>query len=174
MNHTDHVNLLRDGILEGYGTWADFGSGTGAFTLALADLLGPDGIIHSIDKDANALRAQADEMHRRFPATTLTTHAQDYTHSINLPKLGGIVAANTLHFHRDALRVVNLIKSYLKVDGRMIVVEYNIDAGNYAVPHPISFVRWQRLATDAGFAHTQLLMTRPSRFLSGIYSAVSW
>jgi SAM-dependent methyltransferase len=174
MNHTDHVNLLRDGVLAGGGTWADFGSGAGAFTLALAELLGSRGVIHSVDKDAGALHVQADEMRRRFPAITLHTYAHDYTHPLDLPKLDGIVAANTLHFHRDALRVLRVLKGYLKDDGRVIVVEYNIDSGNYAVPHPISFVRWQRLAHGAGFAHTKQLRTRPSRFLHEIYSAASW
>ncbi len=177
MNHTDHVNLLRDGVPTGnagHSIWADFGSGTGAFTLALADLLGSEGIIHSIDTNADALRTQANEMRRRFPDVLLTTHTHDYTRPIALPKLDGIVAANTLHFQRDALRVLRVLKSYLKEGGRMVVVEYNIDVGNYAVPHPISFTRWQRLANDAGFAHTELLMTRPSRFLREIYSAASW
>ena len=40
MNHTDHVNLLREGISEPGGVWAEFGSGSGAFTMALAELLG--------------------------------------------------------------------------------------------------------------------------------------
>ena len=51
MNHNDHVNLLRKGIPEKGGLWADLGSGTGAFTLALADLIGSTGHIYSIDKD---------------------------------------------------------------------------------------------------------------------------
>ena len=42
MNHEDHVRLLRKGIVEPGGVWADFGSGAGAFTLALADLLGTE------------------------------------------------------------------------------------------------------------------------------------
>ena len=37
MDHTDHVNLIRAGVSTG-GVWADFGSGGGAFTLALADV----------------------------------------------------------------------------------------------------------------------------------------
>jgi len=40
MKHTEHVNLLRRGIPAPGGVWADFGSGTGAFTLALAELTG--------------------------------------------------------------------------------------------------------------------------------------
>ena len=177
MNHTDHVNLIRGGVPTGDNqTWADFGSGTGAFTLALADVFGPNATIHSIDCDAGALRTQADEMRRRFPQVTLQTHAHDYTRPFDLPKLDGIIAANTLHFQRDAdkPRLVRLLKNYLREGGRMIVVEYNIDAGNYAVPHPLPFSAWQMLARDVGFAHTELLTTRPSRFLREIYSAVSW
>ncbi|HTD19791.1 MAG TPA: class I SAM-dependent methyltransferase, partial [Ktedonobacteraceae bacterium] len=58
MNHEDHVRLLRKGIAEPGGAWADFGSGTGAFTLALADLLGTEGSIYSVDKDRGALKEQ--------------------------------------------------------------------------------------------------------------------
>jgi len=43
MEHADHVFLLREGVMDAGETWADFGSGTGAFTLALADLLGVGG-----------------------------------------------------------------------------------------------------------------------------------
>ena len=39
MNHDDHVRLIREGVLGGGIAWADLGSGSGAFTLALADLL---------------------------------------------------------------------------------------------------------------------------------------
>ncbi len=52
-------------------------------------------------------------------------------------------------------------------------MEYNIDQGNFAVPYPVPYGAWEKLAQAVGFAHTQLLMTRPSRFLHEIYSAVS-
>ena len=58
MNHNDHKQLLQKGILEPGGVWADLGSGTGAFTLALADLIGPVGHIYSVDRDRNSLREQ--------------------------------------------------------------------------------------------------------------------
>ncbi|MCB0100226.1 MAG: methyltransferase domain-containing protein, partial [Caldilineaceae bacterium] len=67
MNHTDHVNLLRNGIPAAGGVWADFGSGCGAFTLALAELLGPNGEIFSVDQDGAALRAQEQAMRHQFP-----------------------------------------------------------------------------------------------------------
>jgi SAM-dependent methyltransferase len=175
MNHTDHINLLRGGVTTTGGVWADFGSGTGAFTLALAELVGPGGTVHSVDRDSGALRTQAGEMRRRFPHVALHTYAHDYTRPLALPPLDGIVAANTLHFQRDAdkLRIVRLLRGYLREGGRMVIVEYNVDAGNYAVPHPLPSDAWQTLAAGAGFAQSKLLATRPSRFLREIYSAVS-
>jgi len=176
MNHTDHVNLIRGGVPAGHNQiWADFGSGQGAFTLALADVLGAGATIHSIDRDAHALRTQAGEMQRLFPGVKLLTYSHDYTRPLDLPKLDGIVAANTLHFHREAdkARIVRLFKRYVREGGAMVIVEYNIDAGNYAVPYPLPFPAWQALARDAGWAQTERLATRPSRFLHEIYSAVS-
>ncbi len=58
MDHTDHTNLLRDGIATPGGVWADFGAGAGAFTLALADLLGPGAEIVAIDRDASRVEPQ--------------------------------------------------------------------------------------------------------------------
>lgn len=174
MNHTDHVNLLRRGIHRTGGVWADFGSGTGAFTLALAELIRPGGEIHSVDTDAGALRRQADAMQQRFPRIALRTYPHDYTRPLALPPLDGLVAANTLHFHRDQAAIVRLLKRYLKEGGRVLIVEYNITTGNLAVPHPLPLAAWQALAERCGFVHTELLATRPSRFLTEIYSAASW
>ena len=71
MNHQDHIYLLRKGIPNPGGTWADLGSGRGAFTLALADLIGPTGHIYSVDRDSSALRDQEKAMRAQFSATTV-------------------------------------------------------------------------------------------------------
>lgn len=172
MDHTDHVNLLRGGVTPG-GVWADFGSGTGAFTLALADLIGPTGVIESVERDEYGLKQQARSMRDRFPDTIVHYHVADFTQPIDLPPLDGLIIANALHFQRQPAPVVKLIKSYLKPAGRLIIVEYNVEQGNSAVPYPVSFQRWAPLAQQAGFTRTRLLATRPSRFLTEIYSAVS-
>ncbi len=182
MNHDDHVALIRGGVEASGGVetrggvWADLGSGTGAFTLALADLIGPSGEIYSIDRDAAALKIQERSMRDRFPDAIVHYRAADFTRPIrdSVPTLDGLVMANALHFHRNVEPIVRLARSYLKSSGRLIVVEYNIEQGNSAVPFPISFSMWERLAQHCGFAKTRLLMTRPSRFLKEIYSAVSW
>jgi len=174
MNHDDHVALLRGGIETIGGVWADFGSGAGAFTLALADLIGPAGVIYSIEQDEYALKQQERSLRERFPNTIVHYRLADFIRPMDLPPLDGIVMANALHFHRNQEPIVQLLKSYLRPQGRFIVVEYNIEEGNSAVPYPVSYRIWEELAPRCGFTHTQLLMTRPSRFLKEIYSAISW
>jgi ubiquinone/menaquinone biosynthesis C-methylase UbiE len=173
MEHADHVNLLRRGIPGPGGIWADFGSGAGAFTQALADLIQPTGTIYSIDRDGSALQAQERQMKLRFPDVKVYYRKANYAHPLQLPPLDGIIAANTLHFLQDKEAVLALFYDYLKPAGRMILVEYNIEKGNYAVPYPLPYPAWERLAKRSGFAVTQLLVTRPSSFLREIYSALS-
>ena len=173
MNHSDHVTLLRDGIPEPGGVWAELGSGNGAFTLALAELLGPAAHIYSVDKKKNRLRRQEREVRERFPGTRLETITADYTRPLNLPPLDGLVMANALHFQHHKDGVLQLIYNYLRPGGRLILIEYNVDRGNFWVRHPLSYPTWERLAARNGFVGTRLLQTRPSSFLREIYSAVS-
>jgi len=173
MTHEDHLALLRGGIPTPGGIWADLGSGTGAFTLALGDLIGPEGIIYSVDKDQGALREQERLMRARFPGAAVHYVVGDFTRPLDLPPLDGVVMANSLHFVRDKEAVVQLVRGYLRPGGRLILVEYNTDRGNMWVPHPLSYGTWQALAGRNGFAETRLLTTVPSRFLGEIFSAVS-
>jgi ubiquinone/menaquinone biosynthesis C-methylase UbiE len=172
MDHRDHVNLIRPGVV---GTvWGDFGAGSGAFTLALSEILGPGGEIHAVDRDSGALKANRREMHRRFPAVSVQYHEQDFTQAMDLPPLDGIVMANSLHFQRDHSTALEHVKRFLSPGGRIVVVEYNIEDANFAVPHPVPYRLWESLASGSGLRHTELMMRRPSRFLREIYSAVSW
>ena len=174
MDHTDHVRLLRDGIPGAGGAWADLGSGAGAFTLALADLIGISGRIYSIDRDEDALDDQKRAMQARFHAVAVNYVAADFTLPLTLPPLDGAIMANALHFVRDKEAVVRGIHALLRPGGRLILVEYNADRGNAWVPYPLSYSSWESLARRSGFAQTRLLATTPSRFLGEIYSAVSF
>jgi ubiquinone/menaquinone biosynthesis C-methylase UbiE len=156
------------------GVWADLGSGAGAFTLALAELIGPDGVIYSVDKDKGALAEQGLTMAARFPRVRLQARVADFTKPLDLPPLDGIVMANSLHFVRDKDKVLGLVKGYLKPEGRLLLVEYNVDSGNMWVPHPLSFGTWEKLAKRVGFGTTRLLTTQPSRFLGEMFAAESY
>ena len=174
MNHQDHVGLLARGITQGEGgAWADLGAGTGAFTLALADLIGPHGVIHAIDRDRGALAELRTAFVSAVPQAELRVQVADFTRRLELSDLDGIVMANSLHFVEDKTRVLALVRGYLKSGGRLILVEYDSDRGNTWVPHPLSFETWKDLASEAGFVDTRRLATVPSRFLHRIYSALS-
>lgn len=175
MNHQDHVRLIKDGIHQPDGVWADFGSGRGAFTLALADLLKREAQIYSIDQDWFALQQQKLAMRRQFPEMQVVYQRGDFTKPMTLSALDGIVMANALHFvpHGQKGVTLQLLQGYLKDNGRLIVVEYNVDEGNRWVPYPFSWRTWHQLATESGFGETRVLATRPSSFLGEIYAAVS-
>jgi ubiquinone/menaquinone biosynthesis C-methylase UbiE len=174
MNHTDHVSLLRPANLPKGGIYADFGAGDGAFTLALRELVDPEATIYAVDRDGAALRRLKKSHHARFGAVdNLTLLPMDFSRPLELPPLDGIVMANSLHFFRDKERILHHVRGFLKPNGLLLLVEYNVDQGNLWVPYPLSFETFQALAPPAGFSEPRLLARLPSRFLREFYSAVA-
>ncbi|TMD98140.1 MAG: class I SAM-dependent methyltransferase [Chloroflexi bacterium] len=165
MKHDDLVDLIRDGVAgERGGRWADLGAGEGAFTRALADLLGPEASIVAVDRDASALRGLGGN---------IETRVADFTRPLDLHDLDGVLMANSLHFVRDKQPVLESVRRMITPGGRLIVVEYGADRGNPWVPYPFVYARWEKIAAQAGFRKTRLLKTVPSRWLGSMYSAVS-
>lgn len=177
MDHADHVGLLRAALVDAAGgeRWADIGAGTGAFTLAMADLLGPGATIVALDRDATALEANARAMAARFPTVRLETIVADLTDPPDLAPLDGLVAANSLHFvPRDRqVAVVRRLAALVRPGRRFVVVEYDADRGNPWVPNPFSFETWRGMAEIAGLGDTTRIGLVPSRFLRAIYAAAS-
>src|SRR6266446_1906681 len=145
LNHSDLVDLIRDGVGERGGRWADLGAGEGAFTLALADVLGQDAHITAIDKDARALEAVAGRFGVRVA---------DFTRPLDLHDLDGVLMANSLHFVRDKQPVLGAVHGMLRPGGRLIIVEYGADRGNPWVPYPFTYERREAIAARAGFKGT--------------------
>jgi SAM-dependent methyltransferase len=175
VNHSDHVALLRPGVgrPSAGAIWADFGAGDGAFTLALAELLGPGATILTVDRDRRALERGAAEVARRYPAVKTIPTVVDFTDSLDFPPLDGIVMANALHFIRSKEPLLSRLRAYLKPEGRFLLVEYNADRGNPWVPFPLSYPTWAGLARQVGFSRVELLGRVPSRFLGEIYSSLA-
>lgn len=175
MNHADHVSLLKPADLPVGGTWADLGAGSGAFTLALREIVGPHANIYAVDKDQRGFR-ELEKDHRERFTTSQNVHTvrADFTGPLSLPPLDGILMANSLHFFKDKLKVLRHVRSFLKLNGALLLVEYNVDSGNRWVPYPLSFDTFQDLVPRAGFSEPRLLATMPSRFLNQFYSAVAY
>ena len=176
MNHADHLNLIRNGIPDPGGTWAELGSGRGAFTLALAELVGPAGIIYSIDQNGGVLNEQKGAIERRFGDQQPEMHywKADFTQQLELHSLDGVLMANSLHFQRYKKPVLALIFDYLYPGGNLVLVEYNLYHGNTWVPYPIPYEEWENLITEVGFVGTRMIGRRPSRTMREIYSAVCY
>ena len=175
MDHNDHVNLLRPANLPHGGVYADFGAGSGAFTLALRELIGLDATIYAVDKDKSSLRTLENSHRARFDTTrNLILLPNDFSRLLDLPPLDGVVMANSLHYFRDKEKLLRHVWEYLKPNGAVLLVEYNVDYGNLWVPHSLSFQTYRSLALSAGFTEPRLLATHPSRFLKEFYSAAAY
>lgn len=174
MDHNDHVNLLRPANLSQGGIYADFGAGDGAFTLALRELVGPEAVIYAVDRGGAALRRLKKSHHTRFGGDdNLNLLPRDFSRPLDLPTLDGIVMANSLHFFREKEGILHHVRGFLKPNGLLLLVEYNVDDGNLWVPYPLSFETFQALAPRAGFDEPRFLARIPSRFLREFYSAAA-
>lgn len=173
MNHSDHVNLLRPADLKPGGSWADLGAGSGAFTLALRELVGAEADIYAVDKDRARLNELVHEYRVRFgDSNRLHILAADFSRALDLPAPDGILMGNSLHFFKDKEKVLRHVRTFLKPNGLLLLVEYNVDRGNLWVPYPLSFETFRALAPRVGFSEPRLLAKHPSSFLREFYSAV--
>ena len=136
MRHSEMVELIRDGCDVG-GTWAELGAGTGNFTWALRELIGPQGTIVAIDRDPRAIQQLQQRIARAGKGATIQPIQADFTRPLNLPLLDGILMANALHFIRKQVATVKKLASYLRVGGHFLVVEYDVCFTRPWIPFPL-------------------------------------
>ena len=162
------VALIRGGVTTPGGTWADFGAGTGNFTAALRDLLGPEATLYAVDVDGRAL----ERLRGRLPGARAI--AADFRHPLALPPLDGALLANALHWVAAGEQAATLrrLAGSLRTGGRLLVVEYETRRATGAVPYPVPFERFRALAAEAGLAHVERIGTRRSPRTGGtMYAA---
>jgi ubiquinone/menaquinone biosynthesis C-methylase UbiE len=163
MDHAEMVTLIRAGVPEPGGVWADLGAGTGNFTWALAELLGAAGTIHALDRDARAIAAQSARLASEPPPATVRPRQADVTRPLELPVLDGVLMANLLHFVRDQEGLLRRLAGHLRPGGRLLVVEYEQAFPIPWVPHPVPFARLGALGAAAGFGAVDKVGERRSR-----------
>jgi len=173
VNHEDHLRLIRDGVAGAGSRWLELGAGEGAFTLALADLLGPAGRITAMDRDARALGQMLQAVAARFPATQVEPIVGDFRAALPAGEFDGLLAANSLHFVTDPGAVLREAATRIRPGGRVVVVEYDADRGNPWVPHSFSSHRFPAIAAAAGLIGAREIGRVPSRFLGAIYGAMA-
>ena len=169
MTPAQRVELIRPGILSAGGTWADLGAGSGAFTGALARLLGPGALIYAVDRDRQALRgltrlASAD-------AARVVPVEADFTDEVSLPPLDGALCANSLHFQADACRALQNAVRWLRPGALLLIVEYDQPRANPWVPYPLPWSACADVARRAGLEGARLLGRMPSAYHGSMYAA---
>lgn len=177
VNTRDAIGLIARAIPREPGIWADLGAGSGTFTRALAQLLGPGGRIYAVDRQAGVVS----ELARRgsIDRVEVIPVAADFSRAFELPGaratgLDGILLANALHFLPDAEAVLaSLVGEWLRVGGRIVLVEYDRRTASRWVPYPIPVSRLPALATAAGLSALTVIATRPSAFSGILYAAMA-
>jgi ubiquinone/menaquinone biosynthesis C-methylase UbiE len=169
MKITEATALIRTPLIEWARpqSWCDLGSGSGTFTMALAQLLAPSSTIYAVDLDQRALERipdQRDGVEIRKIVTDLQSS------SLRLPSVDGILMANTLHFIQEQQV---FLRRLLSVADRFLIVEYQRIKPNPWGPYPVGFEKLRQLFTEAGVERVEKVATRPSLFGSTMYSALA-
>lgn len=149
--------------------WADLGAGKGLFTTALSKSLAPGSTIYAIDTDKKVLNKI--EVNKNISLQLINA---DFVHdSLPFESLDGILMANSLHFVEDKHSFLKHLKLKLKPEGKLILVEYDMDKPNPWVPYPISFISLQALVAEAGFHTVSKIGEEPSVYnRANIYAAL--
>ena len=178
MTHTEAVAFLA-AAGPFHGTWADVGAGSGTFSRALAELVGPGGAVIAIDRDERALarlEAHGTESDTAFaPITAITGDMHDLAFLMPLKEndaVDGFLFANVLHYTRTPEAVLAQAAALLKPDGRVVVIEYERRMPNPWVPHPLPLARLAAVATRAGLTTPREVARRASSYHREMYCAV--
>jgi len=171
MTLQDAITLIKNKniVSEKENTWADLGCGSGLFTYALASFLNQGSLIYAVDKNITSFKSLSSSK-----SLTIKPIELDFEKSI-LPfsNLDGIIMANSLHFVKDKSIFLEKMKSYLKINGCFLIVEYDTEFPNRWVPYPVSFSNLKELFSNAGFAPVIKLNEKPSLFnRANLYSAI--
>jgi trans-aconitate methyltransferase len=158
MDIDDAAQLIGPGLkLSGIKqSWADLGCGKGLFTRALARLLAEGSVVHAVDQVVQHIESGVN-------GRSICFHRFDFIRQhLPLDPLDGIVMANSLHFVEDKTALLSRLKHNLKPQGQLLIVEYDLAAGNQWVPFPIRFRVLQTLLSEQGFNNIRKIGERNS------------
>ena len=110
-------------------TVADIGTGTGYFVPHLSEAVGDSGRVLALDISIKMI----EYVKETNPSTKNLTNVQARVVLPDNPHLPGagvdrILIVNTWHHIRDRIAYARTLSQSLKTDGRVIIVDYNLDA----------------------------------------------
>lgn len=137
--------------------WTDLGCGSGTFTYALANCLEAGSTIYAVDKKMPSL----------VPANNINIQCIGADiEAIVFPNqvLDGILMANSFHYIKNKSSLIQRLQSFLKSNGRFLIVEYDMNKPNRWVPFPITFRELLLLFKNNGFDNIEKIGDRTSIF----------
>lgn len=149
-------NVRHFGFKEGMHV-ADFGSGSGAYTLALATLVGRSGVVYAVDIQRDLLtRIQNNATQEGHENVEIIWGDIESSESIGIKDglLDGVVLANTLFQVEDKIAAIKEAWRVLKPGGILAVIDWTDSFGGLGPQqnHVITQTEATLICTDNGFA----------------------
>lgn len=150
-------------------TWADLGSGDGTFTKALASHLGAGSQIIALDRDAQALN----RIPSSYEGVQISTQVGEMTQiPSEMPKLHGILMANSFHYIQDKKAFIQYWESAFGATPAFLIVEYDTSRSNSWVPYPIRPAKLSQLFQEMSYRNIVKLREIPSLYHNKIYATI--
>lgn len=177
MTPADAITLLAPAVAGTGGTWLDLGAGAGTFTRALASLLGGTGRVVAVERDPAALQAlrllaREAELEGRVEVLEGDLQAVDRVPGIHERRYDGALLANVLHFLAGPASILAGVAKLVRPGAAVVIIEYEREAANRYVPHPLPLAALQRAAAGAGLGMPRVVGRRPSLWQGEMYCAV--
>jgi len=129
----------------------EVGAGSGRYTVEIAARIGPSGRIYANDIDKTALRSLKRNC-ERLGLKNVETVAGSLTET-NLPAgaLDMVVMVNVVHCLAEPVALLKNVADSLKPDGRVVIVEGNLDKDPSAAGEWFSRAKLLKIYEDAGY-----------------------
>nr|WP_067057269.1 class I SAM-dependent methyltransferase [Mucilaginibacter sp. L294] len=160
MQQTDAIHLIQKAITGNRPQkWADLGSGSGTFTLALKSILPEGSQLTAVDKQDQNLPV---------PFVKADFEKDD----LPLSGLDGILIANAIHYISDKTKLIKKLETYFAGRPMFLIVEYDTTTSNPWVPYPVDYQNLHQLFTNLGYLSITKLAEISSRFGGRMYAAL--
>ncbi len=138
----DH--LVRELYLKPGDRASDIGCGTGAYTIALSEVVGEMGQVYAVDAHREALHTLASTLDKRGIQNVEMVWADvEKGIPIDAYSLDAVVISNVLFQLENIDAMLSYVAKILKPEGQLLVVEWSNSHGGIG-PHPSHVVQEER------------------------------
>tara|TARA_B100000745_G_scaffold200189_1_gene132050 strand:+ start:1708 stop:2505 length:798 start_codon:yes stop_codon:yes gene_type:complete len=148
-------NVKRLGFQEGMKV-ADFGSGSGEYTLALVDVVGQSGVVYSVDIQKNLLtRTQNAAVEKGYENIEIVWGDIESVDGVKLKDelLDGVLLSNTLFQVDNKIHTIKEAYRVLKPGGILAIIDWNESYGGIGPPQQsiLTSAEANLICNDNGF-----------------------